>query len=40
MIWATCVCLSLVMVASDVTRLLSAWAFVFDSSECAVFCNS
>ena len=39
MIWATWVCLSLVMSASDVTRLLSAFALVLDSSECAVFCS-
>ena len=37
MIWATWVCLSLVMAARDVTRLLSALALVFESSECAVF---
>ena len=37
MIWATWVCLPLVMSASDVTRLLSALAFDLESSECAVF---
>ncbi len=39
MICATWVCLSLVMSASEVTRLLSACALVLDSSECAVFCS-
>ena len=40
MIWATCVCLSLVMLAKEVTKLFSALAFVLESSECAVFCSS
>ena len=39
MIWATCVCLSLVMSARDVTRLLSAFALDLERSECAVFCS-
>ena len=39
MIWATCCCLSWVMLASEVTRLLSACAFVLESSVCAVFCS-
>ncbi len=39
MIWATWVCLSLVMAASEVTRLLSAWALDLASRVCAVFCN-
>ncbi len=37
MIWATWVCLSLVMESSDVTRLSSARAFVFESNACALF---
>ena len=39
MIWATWVCLSLVMVASEVTRSLSAFASDLREEDSAVFCS-